>query len=179
MVRAILEGRKTQTRRVIKGRIALKWLEPGMFLPSYVADPGNDLCPYGVPGDTLWVRETLTTSPLWDGELRAIYAADGAWAWDLYNPCLWPWKRPTLPSIHMPRGLCRINLAVTSVRVQRVQDISEEDAIAEGVADLGIYAAYSVRDKFQAVWNDINAKRGYSWESNPWVWAVTFERAVK
>ena len=160
MVQAILEGRKTQTRRVVKGE-ALKWLEPDMFTPEFVANPENSLCPYGQPGDLLWVRETWINQ---DGDYK--FLADNL-----------DWKgiMKFKPSIYMPKEAARIWLKVVNVRVERLQEISEQDAIAEGVETLGLYPGYSVssRGKFEGLWNHINGAE--SWDANPWVWVVEFE----
>ena len=211
MVRAILDGTKTQTRRVIKlpadaeqvqywstpsGRSEPGFAEPGVNY--WTTNPsGNhiDPCPYGQPGDRLWVRETFAPCRLSRGpddeytsvaeprhiaphrskcdlgEQHIAYKADG------FDAFAGSWR----PNIHMPRWACRILLEVTDVRVQRVQDISEEDAMAEGVRpeDVATYPHYSsgaVIGAFAELWDSINAKRGYPWESNPWVWAVTFKR---
>lgn len=140
MVRAILEGRKTVTRRPVKGA-GLNFLAD--FTPEYVAMPENSFCPYGQPGDRLWVRETwycdhfeVQKGPYLqpadmhdldqsreDGEL--VYAADGLAPYEQEQPT---WK----PSIHMPRWACRILLEITEVRVERLQNISEDQAKAEG-----------------------------------------------
>ena len=137
MVRAILEGRKSVTRRPVKGA-GLNWLED--FTPDYVADPANSLCPYGKPGDRLWVRETFIDlrgtgvehRPDPDGPLqRYAYAADcrpGSHSDEARKDFGLKYK----PSIHMPRAACRILLEITDVRVERLQDISEEQAQAEG-----------------------------------------------
>lgn len=239
MVRAILDGRKTQTRRVITdcGRYA-GWTHAQKMLPDFAdefpgagehgwvlqKEPGpiRDMeyqpigCgPYGVPGHRLWVRETWLPSyqnATWEG---VWYPADGGLievehgklppSATLANAGRFMRRTPEqtlarikdsgiklLPSIHMPRWACRLLLEVTEVRVQRVQEISEDDAVAEGVKhcvrDLATCADGSVdsceevamsldsRRAFAALWDSINAKRGYSWESNPWVWAVTFKR---
>lgn len=142
MVRAILEGRKTVTRREVKKKAALDCLASG-FEPAFLTLPGNsDLCPYGRPGDRLWVRETwycdhfevmrgpyLKPDDLDIGEAiddgTLVYAADGLAPYEQEQPT---WK----PSIHMPRWACRILLEITAVRVERLQDISEEQAQAEG-----------------------------------------------
>jgi hypothetical protein len=161
MVRALLAGTKTQTRRVAKG-LALEWLSEG-FEPAFVADDANGLCPYGHPGDRLWVRETWR--PV--NEVHADYAADYN-ASDLGS--LGPWK----PSIHMPRWASRITLEIVSVRVERLQDISEGDAIAEGVGgDVTVTPCFSV-DRYRELWESINGPG--SWEANPWVWVVEFKR---
>jgi hypothetical protein len=188
MVRAILAGTKTQTRRLVKG-VALEWLAPGMFEPAYVADPENALCPYGVPGDRLWVRETWQENTPPSGY---IYRAD-----DVAGHIDTGWR----PSIFMPRAACRIRLEVTDLRVQRLQEISEEDAEAEGAdyrcdrcGDSGSIRTYgeggvligeecpdcvdrSPRGDFRELWNSINAKRA-PWDSNPWTWAITFRQVA-
>lgn len=180
MVRAILEGRKTQTRRIVKGT-ALEWLAPGMFTPEFVADPGNRLCPYGQPGDRLWVRETWSNLnadfPAVDPHF--VYRADE----NDHGPVTWK------PSIHMPRAASRLLLEVTDVRVERLQDISEDDARAEGVlenptgdtlhdfwhyAGDGCWGAFNAVHSFESLWQSINGPE--SWDENPWVWAVTFKR---
>ena len=115
MVRAILDGRKTQTRRVVKGW-PLEWLQPGMFTPEYVADPRNQACPYGQPGDRLWVRETFCQK--WCDQRgyldEYLYRATEP---DVVHPDGQD-KSPWRPSIHMPRAASRITLEITGVRVE-------------------------------------------------------------
>lgn len=177
MVRAILEGRKTVTRRPVKG-VGLVWLDN--FKPEYVADPDNNLCPYGKPGDRLWVRETFNqTNP---GALDGVYyyRADGR-----FPKCIGggrftsaeSWK----PSIHMPRAASRILLEITDLRVERLQDISNEQALAEGVksAEPDIDPDgndYSPCELFGGLWTMINGME--SWNANPWVWVVEFKRVT-
>jgi hypothetical protein len=182
MVRALLAGTKTQTRRVVKGW-PLEWLKPGMFTPEYVALPENGACPYGQPGDRLWVRETFAGSIAYERHGYALkdwgnklwYVADG-------EPRSGQWTRPR-PSIHMPRCLSRITLEVTGVRVERLQDISEADAQAEGCAlecmtptgdDSG--SAIHGPGGYMALWESINGPG--SWDANPRVWVVEFRRAA-
>lgn len=215
MVRAILQGRKTVTRREIKPskrsadtQLELHQQPDGSWLPmhtfdeSCMDDQGTEhpiTCPYGKPGDRLWVRETwycdhfeVQKGPylqpadmhdldqsLEDGEL--VYAADGVSPYEQEQPT---WK----PSIHMPRWASRILLEVTDVRVERLQDISEEQAKAEGVrlyadhADLGDWwhfegiETYSAdpRKSFELLWTSV----GGDWNANPWVWAVEFKRVT-
>ena len=169
MVRALLDGRKTMTRRVCKEldhtaeRLAVEW--------------ASTHCPYGVPGDRLWVRETWRNgTPMLNGPdlngavaYRADYPDSGH---------LIKWR----PSIFMPRRASRITLEIVSVRVERVQDISEADAKAEGVRQPvpGSWYRHVKRDcyrcGFEALWDSINAKRGYGWDVNPWVWIIEFKQ---
>ena len=191
MVKAILDGRKTMTRRVIKGA-------PGIMLYPQVQDCGVPIpelieayknawlttCPYGQPGDRLWVREAWAIrdcKPLFAAIFRADCVEDdsserdGWWidkdrkGEEEFIPGKVEWK----PSIFMPRWASRITLEITAVRVERVQDIGDEDAEAEGLSWCN---AASPRDKFQCLWNSLNAKRGYGWEANPWVWVIAFKR---
>lgn len=200
MVRAILENRKTQTRRVIKP-------QPDRVIGRFPAvDDLGDLeairCPYGKPGYRLWVRETWAPADkiLFGSDLdeceAVAYKADGsildpngqhfnAFGIDFSKI---RWK----PSIHMRRDYSRILLEITDIRVERLQDIFEADAIAEGVEVVGdniygdpIYMDYSGESlrgagwcsayrSFQSIWKSINGPE--SWESNPWVWVVEFKR---
>jgi hypothetical protein len=153
-------------------------------------------CPYGAPGDRLWVRETWALAHLSvdcegvcddveeftgrliaanrDGYWAPIYAAD---ADDINNHPSDRLVKRYRPSIHMPRWASRLTLEVVSVRVERLQDITEADAEAEGLArnedfDRGPYA--NAREEFAQLWNSINGKRA-PWVSNPWVWVITFK----
>ena len=229
MVRAILDGSKTQTRRVITAKHAQEadaWAwspERGLWESGIAADHGRHghgewvRCPYGVPGDRLWVRETWAHYQTVDRRVRfdgasfsevsdgfAGYRADGHDTIEDFREHVRLMSGLDLeaveingdrwrPSIHMPRWASRITLEVTAVRVERVQDISEEDARAEGVdwsaprthsepdedpREVGYPSAGAsfARQNFRELWDSINAARGYSWESNPWVWAVGFRR---
>jgi len=196
MVRAILEDRKTQTRRVIKP-------QPKYSFPK-VQEVWN--CPYGKPGDLIWVRETWATiwteyepdenQTIWDVPHRIEYKADtdakypGGWPSDSGDdPDCPKWH----PSIHMPRCASRITLEITDVRVERVQEISPEDCEAEGITGKTLaspmrgqpYEEYENEDgiiyttpilAFAALWDSINLKRGYGWDKNPWVWVIAFKR---
>lgn len=128
------------------------------------------------PGDILWVRETFyhayatTTVNGLEYVLENTYYYKADYPSDKLNP---PWK----PSIFMPREAARIFLRVTNVRVERLSEITEEDAIAEGIRiGIGGMPYFSCREAFAALWNSLNAKRGYGWDSNPWVWVISFER---
>lgn len=202
LVRAILDGRKTQTRRVVRPQpercvspVEVAELLSGQSL-------GRIRNPYGVPGDRLWVRETWAPHPN-HPRCRVAYRADqqsfglsGGWASSSPdapdNGIVFPepvhgdspfgcrWR----PSTHMPRWASRILLQVTSVRFDRVQNISEDDAIAEGAeathsdgTPLDPDPTWDMhRESFSETWDAINAKRGYSWKSNPWVWVIEFRR---
>ena len=207
MVRALLDGRKTQTRRVIKPapevfdhqvpirpepRGGGKWIFMAYSdRPSYQFATSDRKCPYGVPGDRLWVRETWRTLRRFDshkprnvpaGTMRA-YEADAPYIGDCRSA---PAGRmgKLRPSIFLPRWASRITLAITDVRVQRLQEISEADARAEGVP----YNHACFHDSIQSsientairnyavLWDRLNAKRGYGWDVNPWVWAISFKR---
>jgi hypothetical protein len=184
MVRAILDGRKTQTRRVIKPQPKIISTHDGSMnilqitgkAPWFNGDP-NHTCPYGVIGDRLWVRETWGLEPDMDEQLKDDgltpgqieyegyhigYKADGSGAY-----CVEKWR----PSIFMPRWASRIMLDITDVRVERLQEISEDDAQAEGVG----YWGCDTIEVFEDLWNSINQKRGYPWSSNPWVWVIEFK----
>jgi hypothetical protein len=193
MVRAILEGRKSMTRRIVKCReeiaclgTAADWNAgkldermpdwetwgPKSGAQVFVGKHGNIFslnCPYGVPGDRMWVRETWKPHAQTSVHTKAIYRAD----YELSDgPGGWT------PSIYMPRWASRITLEIVSVRVARVQEISEEDAKAEGAErmaldDLG-NSWHTRRRGFQALWQSIHGP--CSWEQNPWVWVIEFGR---
>lgn len=189
MVKAILVEQKTMTRRVVRGK-ALEWLQPGMFSPAFVANPENGMCPYGSPGDRLWVRETWAAHEYYDGRpprdipegvtIECAVEPHGVITQgDDHRPIKEGERGKWRPSIFMPRWASRITLEITGVRVERLQDISHEDALAEGAKDedAGSYGfpvtSYAIGN-FRLLWDSINAKRGYSWESNPWVWVIEF-----
>ncbi len=206
MVRAILEGRKTQTRRVAKQFYkdyfepdAIHQIAPGEFIAwegkeipdeeftkSVYHTGSGTVCPYGQPGDRLWVRECFGWNPDYPEGIRPCYRADPGHEYDGIK-----WK----PSIHMPRDASRILLEITDVRVERLNDISESDAIAEGVEswiedrwksepthykiyhhEPGDESTYSSTAKysFSTLWQSINGPD--SWDQNPFVWAITFQR---
>lgn len=191
MVRALLEGKKTQTRRVVKDfapfditpsetQESLELLGWRELIPRHLVPP----CPYGRPGDRLWVRESFAR--LDDGSY--LYPA----TYDTARRPYMKWK----PSIHMPRAACRLVLEVTEVRVERLHDITADDAKAEGVPENMTYVPVPVsttatreqmlewahsppimqdwRQGFFRLWESINGKK--SLDDNPWVWVVSFKK---
>lgn len=200
MVRALLEGRKTQTRRVVKNPfpysqcVGIKqhgdeWLQILTDGEGQAFTLGNInkrlSCPYGKPGDLLWVRETFLYR---NNRQNIICSADystlnSAGVGALYGG----WK----PSIHMPRWASRLTLEITGIRVERLQDISEEDAIAEGIEPKKLrhfngegfdgWNCYTVADSgyenpihsYESLWKSINGRD--SWAANPWVWVIEFK----
>jgi hypothetical protein len=188
MVQKILSDTKTQTRRVMnvqpkdgqklirnldstsndahKRRGKLQWAT--FYVHNFqIKDPSSYFsCPYGEEEDRLWVRETFTLS----GK-RCIYRAD-------HDLDILEWK----PSIFMPRNMSRITLEITKLRVERLNDISVEDAIAEGCTGLHLKQLYArqrflpPQEHFAHVWNEINGKKGFAWATNPFVWVIEFRR---
>lgn len=178
MVRAILDGRKTQTRRVIKG-----WQPDGETVMHFNYGKAESLrCPYGQPGDRLWVRETLWQHnnfgfPL--GESPQLQSGIGERVWSYAADIIdADSKTGTVPSIRMPRWASRITLEIRGVRVERLQDISEEDALAEGMSRWHKTRQGSVprnaRDNFKLLWDSINGVG--AWDKNEWVWVISFCR---
>lgn len=181
MVKAILSGRKTQTRRVIKPQPA-SGVRKSVFVKSGLEDGhGREIkIPYQ-PGDTLWVRETWAKISDWtdvDPEVGCldgyIYRAD--WSGE-ESP---KWRSP----LHMPREASRIRLLVKRIGVERLQDITPYDAWNEGCR-IGNSLPWEqhipelqqqCRDVvFRGLWDGLHEKRGFGWEINPWVWAIEFE----
>ena len=187
MIRAILGGRKTQTRRPIKPQPVYKFkhLEEGL---GYKASEGNLYagfyeegtsgmyvkCPYGKVGDRLWVRETFCEVSL-GAELR--YKATDK------KPAIQNWK----PSIHMPRWASRITLEITDVRVERLKEIKPDDCLKEGIiVDRKLDKMFSKKEInestilcFWGLWHLIYGKTEYNWDINPWVWVIEFKRLDK
>lgn len=206
MVRAILDGRKSQTRRVVKpqpsdefspsSRLVVGYYPtkvdrhgeeyPGNIVYGVADDSEGYVCPYGVPGDRLWVRERFMhyANVLHADDTRTphIKFRDGSYfdGQRLPNariPSRDDWTR-WRPSIHMPRWASRLTLEVVSVRVERLNDISEADARAEGYCGDGVSRHESeARNWFAGLWDSINAKR-HPWASNPWVFVVEFKRVL-
>jgi len=190
MVRAILEGRKTQTRRVVEpqsptssGLTHFK----GCLCFESDTEAIEECCPYGAPGDRLWVREAHAlkeVNPHGYAECLIHYQADNSVL--ICGPASDDFPRPLAedesviemtpkryrPSIHMHRWASRITLELVSVRLERLQDITPDDCRAEGMprdnSDLGV--CYN----FGQLWNSLNQKRGLGWDVNPWVWVLEF-----
>ena len=190
MIRAILEGRKTQTRRVMNPQPE-GGLDFTPFAPFGVVNgKGNPLiCRYGAAGEHLWVRETWCEVDDTDlaGERWVDYRATPKYS--VSHPAGWenapddPEALKWRPSIHMPRWASRITLEITDVRVERLQDISRNDARAEGVAHQMVSSAALELDDlpedswvggFRWLWQSINGPD--SWDANPWVWVIEFRR---
>jgi hypothetical protein len=176
MVRAILDGRKTMTRRVMRPQPEDYPYHYGLAVYRV-----EKRCTYGVPGDLLWVRETWATTEqagVHPSDAQIVYRATDP-DWDTMEG--WRWR----PSIFMPRWASRLKLRITSVRVERVQEITEEDARAEGAprshqGDRPHFSRHPVpndthRLGFVHIWDSINAGRGFGWDTNPWVWVIGFE----
>jgi hypothetical protein len=196
MVQAILEGKKSVTRRIIKQGNILPtgdWLGEIKEGGEWCTNPRKDvlwtgfrskygadayyMCRYQV-GDILYVRETWSIHecvkcqagiPALGGECKCKYVYRAS-----YGATDFRWK----PSIHMPKEAARIFLKVTDVRVERLQDITEEDAIAEGMSKTLVDGVVfiSAKGNFHVLWDSLNIKHGYGWEDNPWVWVIEFER---
>ena len=175
MVRSLLAGTKTQTRRVLSNdRFAS--LFNGEWADSYVLDPGNvswreKEVRFAV-GDRLYVREAWQVFP----ELDKVKPSDIKPTADVLYVADRPdalWDSRFRQGMHMPRWASRMTLIVTDVRVQRLQDISEEDAIAEGVGHEPPGRPAIVQ--YLGLWDSLNADRGFGWATNPWIVAVTFE----
>ena len=192
MVQAILDGRKTQTRRVVKingqpissPEERLELTEDGLIYHSVNSMSGYYKLSYQ-PSDILWVRETWAYISDWTEVDPAVGLFDGFIYKADWQDCE---EHPRWrPAIFMPREAARIFLRVTDVRAERLQDITNIDAMKEGVSIEnwtkrgGYDGADSIhwRESFAELWNSINAKRGYSWDTNPWVWVIEFERCEK
>ena len=203
MVRAILDLHKTQTRRVITPRIYPTAIYEGCIDGQHQLYESREglvyrrNCPFGVPGDHLYVREAFgyvwpewcdnglveengIARPITDEECDVVYRAtdpDYVWANDEGEECTL-WK----PSIFMPKRLARIWLEVVSVRAERLQETSYDDILAEGwnVKTSEPFtdgtAGEDARAWFRALWDSLNAKRGHPWSANDWLWVIEFRR---
>lgn len=203
MVRAILDGRKTQTRRVValgtdfqpSKTPGYDWTFRGTRRGGRWSGSWQDLrdaevltlCPFGAPGHFLYVRETWRTLRCYDDIKPSDMRSDLPIEYDSDKATVnWPKRQSsplgvTRPSIHMPRWASRILLEIRGVRVEKLQDITEEDARAEGVevvsvADVPRNAYWTCRQDFAQLWDALNAERGYGWDANPWVWVIEFRR---
>jgi hypothetical protein len=212
MVRAILDGSKTQTRRVVKpqpiydGRFAGNWKIVGKngHEAATCSPLVGELCPHGRQDDRLWVRETFYAFGRWETRFSAKKGRDEWHFVDMTlesgKAYLYPasdsqpqpmggkrhkvgvtptwWKRP---AIFMPSAASRISLEITGVRVERLQDISEDDALAEGCSSTAIvhedgedYTGHYASEEYQDLWESINGPG--SWDANPWVWVIESKR---
>lgn len=216
MVRAILSGQKTVTRRLVKGgqipaedtSIAIgerqRWSAIAQRDPRYgfcvfgatEAECAKELeefapCPYGRPGDRLWVRETTEADySTCDSVVLSRYAADKEPVTYLADDdgeaiqaiSHWCYPRDSRPSIHMTRSACRILLEITAVRVERLHDITRSDIRAEGLQCppelAGDDTSPNYRDWYPAAWRDLWNSTGGDWDANPWVWVVEFKRVT-
>ncbi len=209
MVKAILAGRKTMTRRVIKDKVFQEWQDVG-FSSDFIKHPDNSWskkCPYGQVGDILWVRETWNVDSVNDHnktmaiDFKAIQDGyHGAEVIRRFKPERYTQFRKFYQkagwqsSLFMPREAARILLKVTNIRVERLQDITETDAMDEGALRIPNTPEYqkafdaavaakekpplgeTPRQRFARLWDSLNTERGYGWDLNPWVWVVEFER---
>jgi hypothetical protein len=219
MVRALLDGSKTQTRRIAPiyaldskplafgARAGVSWrvaftkpMGPHKTLASYSGGPvsadqarsiiASQFCPYGGPGDRLWVREAWRAPLAWE-ETRPKeipvyirYEADLQWKSGETDPEKYKVGR-LRPSIHLPKEKSRITLEITAVRVERLQDISEADAVAEGIIDGGkywygdgekpVHKTAGAVNAYRDLWAQINGPG--NWDLNPWVWVISFNKA--
>ncbi|EKM0364278.1 hypothetical protein PTT43_002920 [Cronobacter turicensis] len=207
MVRAILDGRKTQTRRIIQsparnmqatGKKVIDYREPGdKWYGEYIFSMRNQSgtwcdytkeqflakCPFGAVGDRLWVREAFRVHSLATDLATLVYKASerNSWTEQTHRVPVEQCNKPVspfnfTPSIHMPRWASRITLEITGVRVERLRDLSEEDARAEGITPPagGVLPGWKYRINFRDLW--ISIYGADNWEANPWVWVVEFKR---
>jgi hypothetical protein len=197
MVRAIMNGTKTQTRRVADVLGKEKFLDLAIYHQWLLATSDHDSVPlsnelaahspFGKSGTLLWVRETFQRVP---DTLKTEDVQPFLFKADNIGKLYWKWK----PSIHMPKDAARIWLMVADVRIERLQDMGDDDAIAEGVLrydfdkqskNWSVYSyhdycdstvfANTALDSFRSLWQSIYDKRGLGWQKNPWVWVYTFE----
>jgi len=182
MVNATIDGHKTQTRRIVKLPQKARWGTD--YDGQVIFDDGSTFgcemtvdemrCPYGAVADHLWVRET-TIEEFMGSTSFTKYVADGH---IIYGE--WSYSKTTRPSIFMPRELSRILLEITGVRVERLHEITEEDALAEGITKTDLGFSYcensyytSAKEAYESLWKSINGVK--SWVDNPWVWVITFK----
>lgn len=177
-VRAILAGRKAQARRIVKLPYGADVIVQNgkVWKPARVDYEGYVDCPFGQPGDRLWVRESWAVPHTCDHLPPRLVPETARIHYLATAPLGGLIKRP---SIHMPRWASRILLEVTGVRVERLQDISEADAQAEGatgqcpVGNLRIYNEAPLAYHFAQIWEQAHPN---TWDQNPWVWVIEFRR---
>lgn len=191
MVRAILDGRKTQTRRPIKWKqtrfTEIAERDDGSLWPwAEDCERGGDIwfaCPYGEIGDRIWVRETFRVHGRATDVATLVYRASvrNSWTEQTHRVPVAVCNKPVTPekwtpSIHMPRWASRITLEITDVRVERLRGLSEEDAKSEGIIPSagGVLPGWEYRINFRDLWMDIYGTD--NWEANPWVWVIEFKR---
>ncbi|HAK7594085.1 TPA: hypothetical protein H2U71_004651 [Salmonella enterica] len=192
MVRAILDGRKTQTRRIMKNQPAGDYPET----PALIRNVGTGFqwhglygessifnCPLGSIGERIWVRETFRVHSRATDVATLVYRASvrNSWTEQTHRVPVAVCNKPATPekwtpSIHMPRWASRILLEITDVRVERLRDLSEEDAKSEGIIPSagGVLPGWEYRINFRDLWMDIYGTD--NWEANPWVWVIEFKR---
>lgn len=196
MVRAILNGSKSMTRRPVKPQPHIRLGVPGWYPDGshkrkmhYATEEHLrkglpiDFCQYKV-GDLLWVRETFRPGMHENLWCAILYRSDLSWqkpeglteaeghlfeSWCENDTGGWS------PSIHMPRWASRIVLRITEIRLERLQEISKMDASEEGVMEFGVTRLFP-KDAFWRCWDSVYDRRGFGWKTNPWVWAMTFKR---
>lgn len=177
MVRALLEGRKTQTRRVVRPQ------PEKLEFWAFEEQEFMDRCPYGKPGDLLWVRETWTAFPCECCDEGFSYRPCTCTDPPTYRADRTDWDDAVIrwrPSIHMPRWASRITLRITGVKIERLQEISCGDVFAEGVKPYEgctsneDASAWDPVEHFRSLWDSLNPN--HPWESDPWVFAITFEK---
>lgn len=195
MIQAILEGRKSQTRRILKGA-GLQWIDEG-FTNEFIVHPENDLCPYGQIGDVLYIKENFsildygesdkTVQIMYEDATTSLKTLDDR-EWGKFMK--WQDKTGKKSKLFMFRSLARYFLKIENIRVERVQEISSRDVLAEGVkgvlcidcdALIDLHHAGKVHyekepiEVFYDLWDKINGKRA-PWKDNPWLWVINFSR---
>lgn len=214
MVKAMRAGIKTETRRVVREKTALEWLDQDGFDPSFVADPDNHLSPYGYKGHYLWVRETFRVKSFVETDSYMAEFREGGGLgdavidWDhpdkeILDQCQRFCGMKWHPNIHMPKWAARHWLLNTGLRIERLHDITPEGVAAEGTPGM-VCGRYQCREcngagrnvtwpsgcpyceptgsgdapisYFKRLWDSLNLKRGYGWDTNPWVWVIQFQK---
>lgn len=184
MIRAILEGRKTMTRCVVKqDKLLERQLATGIITSGVDYSKLLRFCPYGQPGDRLWVRETWAFAKRVEPDYDVVFCDWRGLDWYPKDGSIEPGfaikyeETPYLnfegkwrPAIYMPRWASRITLEIVSIKIETLQDISEVDTQKEGVSFPGS------KEMFAKLWDSINAKRGFGWETNPFCWAIEFKK---